>query len=109
MQILARATVTLLLAVFLAACGPREGDIYEDLLTGERFQVDRIGSCQVEYEAANGLATRVVGMPRPVVVGTVSSDPDPCFGVREARGDETFLVLRPVYWLSNDDRYRKLN
>ena len=29
----------------LAACGPQEGDMYENLLTGERFEIEGIGSC----------------------------------------------------------------
>lgn len=101
--------LTPILALTLAACGPSEGDIYEDLLTGERFQLDRVGECHFEYRVASGLAHRVSGMPRPIIVGTDSLDMDTCFGVRQLKGDELLLVLRPAYQLENSERYRKLN
>lgn len=95
------------LLLLISACGPSEGDIYEDLLTGQRFEIDRVGECQFEYEVARGLSDRVDGFPVPMILGADSTET--CYGVVGSKDGEHVLVLRSLDHIADSERYKKLN
>lgn len=58
------AVLTLLFIAYMAISGcsqgPREGDIYENLLTGQRVEIEGVGQCGAMYRAASSLLDRMV-------------------------------------------------
>lgn len=56
-------TILFTAVLLLAGCGPKEGGIYEHLITGKKIQVDFVGSCSKEkaQESIEKLAAKHIG------------------------------------------------